>query len=50
MRSLTKKRPMRAAMTRAMRAGVSSSVDGRTQAPVSSNFPTTRGRTSSRQL
>jgi hypothetical protein len=48
---------MRAAMARATMAGVSSAVGGSSQAwcgaghsPVSSNLPTTRGRTPSFQL
>ena len=48
---------MRLAITRAIIAGVSSpaagssqSPCGRTHSPFSSNLPTTRGRTSSRQL
>ena len=50
-------RRMRCAITRAIIAGVSSesagssqSPCGRTHSPFSSNLPTTRGRTSSRQL
>ncbi len=50
-------RAMRCAITRAIMAGVSSlaagssqSPCGRTHSPFSSNFPTTRGRTSPRQL
>jgi hypothetical protein len=51
------RRSMRCAITRAIIAGVSSDVAGssqspcgRTHSPFSSNLPTTRGRTSSRQL
>jgi hypothetical protein len=56
-RGLRPRRRMRCAITRAIIAGVSSEVAGssqspcgRTHSPFSSNLPTTRGRTSSRQL
>ena len=41
---------MRLAITRAMRAGVSSSAEGRIHSLFSSNLPTTLGRTLSFQL
>ncbi len=51
------RRSIRCAITRAIIAGVSSESEGRSQSPCgrihspfSSNLPTTRGRTSSRQL
>ena len=56
-RGLSSRRSIRRAITRAIIAGVSSpaagssqSPCGRTHSPFSSNLPTTRGRTSSRQL
>jgi len=56
-RGLSARRSIRVAITRAIIAGVNSpaagssqSPCGRTHSPFSSNLPTTRGRTSSRQL
>ena len=44
MRSVVKKRVNRAAITRAMLAGVNSFVDGSTHSPASSYLPTMLGR------